>query len=70
MRKLREADEIKVPALPTVAKFRAWKLAVYQSVNAAAGREDDLALPWVRRAEDEAFSIQDLDHTPRQFINA
>ena len=65
-RKLREADEVKVPALPSVAGFRAW-LAVCQTVNAASGREDDLALKWARQAEDESISLEDLERIPRQF---
>ena len=64
-RKLREADEVKVLALPSVAGFRAWKLALYQNVNVASGREDDLALKWVRQAEDESISLEDLERIPR-----
>ena len=57
-----------MPALPSVAGFRAWKLAVYQNVNAASGREDDLALKWARQVEDDSVSLADLEVVPRQFI--
>ena len=67
VRKLRETDEVNVPSLPSVVGFRAWKLAVYQSVSAAAGREDDMALWWVRQAEDESVSLDDLSGTTRHF---
>ena len=56
-----------MPVLPSVAGFRAWKLAVYQNVNAASGREDDLALKWARQAEDESISLEVLGEVPRQF---
>ena len=39
-----------------------------RNVNAASGREDDLALKWARQVEDDSVSLADLEVVPRQFI--
>ena len=44
--KLKEADEVKIPALPEMAKFVAWKQQVRDNIMSASGRGRDI-LPWI-----------------------
>ena len=55
-----EADEVKLPALPTANQFRAWKTTLYQSVLQASGREDDRVLSWIREVETPGAKPEDF----------
>ena len=43
----REAEEIRLHPLPAANQFRAWGNSLYQMVNAASGRDDDLVFEWM-----------------------
>jgi hypothetical protein len=59
-KKFKEADEIKVQALPGAAGFRAWKNLTYAELNKASGRPDDKVLAWPREVEDELLELEHL----------
>jgi hypothetical protein len=43
---VKEADSVKIPALPSATQYRAWKIAVRNEVMAASGRGDEL-FAWI-----------------------
>ncbi len=63
----KEADEVKLPALPTASQFRAWKTSVYQSVLQASGREDDKVLSWIREVEKPGAKPEDFADKTKEF---
>ena len=63
----KEADEVKLPALPTANQFRAWKTAVYQIVLQASGREDDDVLSWIREVETQGAKPEDFAEKTKEF---
>ena len=38
---VKEAEVVRIPALPTVPQFRAWKLSVCEEIAGASGKPDD-----------------------------
>ncbi len=56
----RDADDVKLPALPAASSFRALETSVYQSVLQASGREDDKLLSWIREAENPGAKPEDF----------
>jgi len=52
------AEHIKVGKLPSMKTFRAWKLAVFQNVNAASGRDDSKAPEWMMELDDPEKDIE------------
>ena len=50
LRKIKEADQVKIPALPEMAGFRAWRVALRDEVVAASGR-GDAAFAWIQLVE-------------------
>ena len=63
----READEVKLPALPTASQFRARKTSVYHSVLQASGREDDKVLSWIREVENPGAKPEDFADKTKEF---
>ena len=48
--KVKEADTVKVPPMPTPQQYRAWRAAIRSQVTAASGR-GEAAFQWVMQAE-------------------
>jgi len=59
---VKEADSIKLNQLPEVPMFVAWKQHVRAKVVSASGR-GERAFQWIRRAENEAVSFEELKAT-------
>ena len=58
-----------MPNLPKPGQFKAWKNVVFQNVNVAAQRNDDLALVWVSQVDDPSVTVEDLaEEPPTRFI--
>ncbi len=56
----READEVEILTFPLGSRWRAWRANTIQSIISAAGRQDDLAFPWIMRCEtDEPSGLHD-----------
>ena len=57
----KEADEVKLPALPTASQFRA-ELGKprYTRVHEASGREGDRVLSWIREVEKPGAKPEDF----------
>ena len=53
--RIREADTMKVPALPTPTQYRAWILAVRSEITAASGRGQE-AFRWSLETESSSYS--------------
>ena len=57
--KVKEAESIKIAALPDIVGFEAWKIQVRKQVMAASGRRDE-AFQWIMEVKDPDISYEDL----------
>ena len=55
--KIKEADSIKLPPLPDVPQFEAWKNSLRSQVMAASGRRDE-AFRWIVRSEEHTSELR------------
>ena len=62
----KEADTIKLPALPTPAQFKAWKNAVRSKVSSAS-KDPKEAFDWIMKVEDADATYEKLNDTPKKF---
>ena len=46
-----EADKIELAQFPQGGQWRAWRANTIQSIISAAGRQEDIAFPWVMKCE-------------------
>ena len=60
--KVKEADEIKIPALPEMGKFTSWKQQVRDNVMSASGRGRDV-YPWILETERMEIDFEGLADT-------
>ena len=60
--KVKEADEVKIPALPEMGKFTSWKQQVRDNVMSASGRGRDI-YPWILEAERMEIDFESLADT-------
>ena len=65
-KRLKEATEIKLPAMPDAVGFKQWKLTVRSKVADASGRGDD-GLRWVMKVEDATASFESLADSGKGF---
>jgi hypothetical protein len=68
VRKIKEADSVKVQPLPEMPGFRAWKVALRDEVVAASGRGDE-AFAWIQRVERSDATMDNLAHSGRKFLS-
>ena len=57
--KVKEADTIKVPALPTPESYRNWRIKTREAIVAASTKPDE-AFRWVNEAWKEGQSLEAL----------
>ena len=57
--KRKEAETVKVPAIPTATGFRAWKLALRDEISGASGAPDQ-AFSWIMKVEREGITVEEL----------
>jgi len=57
--RIKEAETIKIPPLPSATQFRSWKVSVRTEVTAASGR-GDVAFKWILLAESPSSSFESL----------
>ena len=57
--KRKEAETVKVPAIPTATSFRAWKLALRDEISGASGAPDQ-AFSWIMKVEREGITVEEL----------
>ena len=56
---VKEADTVKISALPNVKTFRTWKMALHSELATASGRYD-AATKWVREVEGDKTTFESL----------
>ena len=57
--KVKEAEVVRIPSLPTVPQFRSWKLSVRDEIAGASGRPD-AGFAWIMEVEKSKNGIDDL----------
>jgi len=57
--RIREAETVNLPRLPTANQFRTWKMTVQTEISAASGRCDE-ATAWLREVDLPAASFESL----------
>jgi len=62
--KVKESDKVTVGPFPNVVTLRQWKTDVITTSIAAAGRTDTIVAEWLKRAEDESLSFEQLGWVP------
>ena len=60
MTKRREAETVKIQALPTAPRFRNWKMAVRDEIAGASGDPQE-AFKWILKVEKPGISLEDLE---------
>ena len=61
----KESDNIFLPQYPTASSLRSWKTEVYARAQAASARSDHNTTVWLKQAEDETITPEDLGKVPR-----
>ena len=65
----KESDQVFfLPHYPTAANLRAWKTEVYARAQAASARSDHHTTTWLKKAEDELISVEELGSVPRELF--
>ena len=64
----KESDKVYLPQYPTAASLRAWKTELYARTQAASARTDHLTTTWLKKAEDEELTMEDLASVPRELF--
>ena len=57
--KVKEAEVVRIPSLPTVPQFRSWKLSVRDEIAGASGKPD-AGFAWIMEIEKTKNGIDDL----------
>ncbi len=65
---LKEADVIKLPPLPTMAGFKAWRSNVHDQVTAASGRGDRV-FRWMLDVEEPIVTKEALAHPGHKYLS-